>query len=129
MSPTRGPCAVLQLNLWISANSVGNINTAKSLHKKNRKQFASRRKRFPTLDPSCYLDYISIFIEPPLIICILCTQWPKEAILLFIIETKVVFDIIFPLFFAIIRCFLHLKIMKEEYNKIPHMFFFQIKKN
>ena len=36
-------CVDFQLGLWISANSVGNINKAKSLQK-SRKQFASRQK-------------------------------------------------------------------------------------
>ena len=39
--------------------TVENINTAKSLQK-SRKQFASRRKRSPKLNPSSYLDYMSI---------------------------------------------------------------------
>ena len=34
--PTRGSCADFQLSLWISANSVGNINTAKSLQKSRK---------------------------------------------------------------------------------------------
>ena len=58
MSPPRGACVEFQLGLWISANSVGNIKTAKSILK-SRKQFASRRNRSPTLDPgSCLSNYV-----------------------------------------------------------------------
>ena len=39
------------LSLSISDNSSGNIETDESIQK-NRKQFASRRKRSPTLKPS-----------------------------------------------------------------------------
>ena len=44
MSPPQKHCVDLQLGLLKSTNSVGNINTAKTLQK-SRKQFASRRKR------------------------------------------------------------------------------------
>ena len=69
----RGPCANFQLGLWISANSVVNITTAKSLQN-SRKQFASRRKRSSTLDPGSCLGYTSMldtsivpFSVPPLL--------------------------------------------------------------
>ena len=52
-------CENLQLGLWISANSIQNINTAKSLQK-NRKQFASRRKGYPQLEPGSCLGYTPI---------------------------------------------------------------------
>ena len=58
----RGPCADFQLGLRISANSVANINTAKSLQK-IRKQFACKRKRSPILDPGIYLDCITKHIH------------------------------------------------------------------
>ena len=57
-----GLSAVFQLDLWIPANSVRNVNTAKSLQK-SRRQFASRRKRSPTLDPGSCLGYTSILIH------------------------------------------------------------------
>ena len=38
------------------------INAAKS-PQNSRKQFASRRNSFPTLDPGSYLDYTSIHIH------------------------------------------------------------------
>ena len=47
-----------QLDLWISANSVG-INTTNSLQK-SRKKFVSRRKRSPLQGPGSYLGYIFI---------------------------------------------------------------------
>ena len=47
MIKPHGPFADFQLGLWISANSVGNINTA-NMQQKNRKWYA---KRSPTLDP------------------------------------------------------------------------------
>ena len=51
-----------QLELWISANSIRNINTAKSLQN-NRKQFDSRRKKSLPLGPGSCLDYTSILIH------------------------------------------------------------------
>ena len=56
----HGLCPAFQLGIWISANSVKNINTAKSLHK-SRKQFASRRKRSPTLDTVIHLIFFDLF--------------------------------------------------------------------
>ena len=46
----------VHLGLWISANSVGNVNTAKSLQT-SRKQFASRQKRSPQLKPGSWLGH------------------------------------------------------------------------
>ena len=46
-----GPCT----------NSVGNINTAKSLQNR-RKQFGSRRKKYPDLEQGTFLGYIYTFI-------------------------------------------------------------------
>ena len=60
MSPPHGPCADFQLGLLILAKRVVYINTAKSLQK-SRNQFATRRKRSPTLDPGSCLGYT--FIE------------------------------------------------------------------
>ena len=60
MSPPRGLCADFQLGLWILANSIVNINTAKSLQKSG-KQFASRRKWFPRLGPGSCLGYTSTY--------------------------------------------------------------------
>ena len=50
-----GPCSDLLLGLWISANSIVDINTAKSLQK-SRKQFVSKRKRSPTTGISKWND-------------------------------------------------------------------------
>ena len=44
MSPTRWPCADFQFGLWISANNVGNINTAKSLQKKTERNLMADEK-------------------------------------------------------------------------------------
>ena len=55
MSPPPEPCPD-QFGLLISANSIGNICTAKSLQK-SREQFASRRKRSPTMDPGSCMSY------------------------------------------------------------------------
>ena len=52
-------CVDFQLGLSISTNIVGNINTAKLLQK-GRKQFVSRRKRSPPLNPGSCLGYIYI---------------------------------------------------------------------
>ena len=52
MSPTRRPYADFQLGLWLSANSVGNINTAKSLQKSKKPFASSLWFRYS------YLDYI-----------------------------------------------------------------------
>ena len=46
--------------LWISANSVANINKAYSLQK-SRKHFAVRRKRTPSLGQGSCLDYTSTY--------------------------------------------------------------------
>ena len=54
MFQTHRPCNDFQLDFLISDNSVANINTTKSLQK-SRKQFASRRKRSPTLNPGSLL--------------------------------------------------------------------------
>ena len=62
MSPPRGPYADFQFGLWKSTNSVGNINTAKSLQK-SRKQFVSRRKRSLTGGSRQLSGYTSIFID------------------------------------------------------------------
>ena len=59
MFPPRETCADISLGLWISANSVGYIDTAKSLHN-SRKQFDSKGKSFTTLNPGTYLDYTPI---------------------------------------------------------------------
>ena len=59
MSPYQGNCWLSIRSLKIS---VGNIITAKSLQK-SRKQFASRRKRSPPLEPGSCLGYISILIH------------------------------------------------------------------
>ena len=56
MSPLRVPYVDFQLGLSISANSIGNDKTNKSLYEE-RKQFASRRKRLSGL-----LIYIYRFI-------------------------------------------------------------------
>ena len=53
--------ADVQLGLWISANSVGNIITAKSLRKR-RKQFANGQNMSRTLRLSC-MGYSSIIIH------------------------------------------------------------------
>ena len=49
------------LKFLISANCVGSTDKAKSLQK-GRKQFASRRKRYLTLEPGSFLCYKSIDI-------------------------------------------------------------------
>ena len=59
MSPSRGACADFQFGFWNSTNSVGYINTAKSLQK-SRKQFASRRKRSSPFGPVSCLGYTYI---------------------------------------------------------------------
>ena len=59
MSPPRGPCPDFQLSLLISANSVVNIDTDKSLQN-SKKQFATRTKRSRTLDPGSCLGYTFI---------------------------------------------------------------------
>ena len=59
--PTPWTLADFQLGLCISANSVKNFNSAKSIQK-SRKQFASRRKRSPTLDLGSCLGYTSILV-------------------------------------------------------------------
>ena len=51
-----GPCAEFQKGLWMSANSVGNTNTAKSLQKSKNK-FASRRKKSQPLEPGSFWGY------------------------------------------------------------------------
>ena len=61
MSPLRGSSINFQLCLWISANNIGNINTAKSLQK-SRKQFAIRQKRYPRQGPGSCLCYTSLLI-------------------------------------------------------------------
>ena len=61
--PTRwGPYDDFKLGLQISANVVGIINTAKSLHK-SRKQFTNRRKRSPSPWPRSWLGFTSILIH------------------------------------------------------------------
>ena len=60
----RGPCTDFQLSLWISANSVRIVNTAMSLQK-SRKQFSSRRKRFPNQRYFSGL-FVSILGQPKL---------------------------------------------------------------
>ena len=71
MSPTRGPCADFQ-----SANSVGNITTAKSLQK-SRTLFASIQKRYPTLEPVvCPGLYIHLYLMHLLLNS---TWWNKSS--------------------------------------------------
>ena len=56
----RRPCPDFVLG-FSSANSVGNINTAKSILK-NRRQFASRLKGYPPLGTGSCLNYTSIHL-------------------------------------------------------------------
>ena len=62
LSTGRKPSSGSQLFLQISANSVRNIITAKSLHK-SREQFASRRKISTHLEPGSVLGYTSILMH------------------------------------------------------------------
>ena len=63
MSPLRGFCVDFQLGLWISANSVGNINTAEVATKEQKAfNFASWQKKSSTVDPGSYLDYLYMFV-------------------------------------------------------------------
>ena len=62
LNPRCGDSVLFLLGLWISANSVGNINTAKSLQK-NRKKFASRPKMSHSLGPFSCLSYTSTLIH------------------------------------------------------------------
>ena len=50
---------------------IANINKGKS-QQKSRKEFASRRKRSPTLDPGGYLDFIPTLIHWLLKVMLLC---------------------------------------------------------
>ena len=62
MCPPSGPFADFQLGLWVSANSVENINK-QSRYKRAESNLLADEKRSPTLDPGSCLGYTSILID------------------------------------------------------------------